>query len=163
MSLSANLIKTGLLIREAVVEDAEALSQMICENAYALLKPHYSEEQWDVFLKYYSPVVIAEKIKRQTIYCAIDEKTVVGCAGLNQDFVVGFYTRLDKRNLGIGKLLMNYLESQARMKGLKALQLAASPEGLGFYYKNGWEKVRDFETDHYGVQFQETLMVKNLT
>lgn len=162
MAESANLIQTEILIRRAILNDAEVLSQLICENAYALLRTHYSEEQWNVFLKYYSPEVMADKIKRQTIYCAIEGDTVVGCVGLDHDFVVGFYTRLNKRNHGIGRLLMNHLESHARMKGLKILQLAASPEGLGFYYKNGWEKVRDIEIDHYGVTFYETLMVKNL-
>ena len=152
----------GLSIRKAVVDDAEVLSQIICEHAYTILKPHYSEEHWNVFLKYYSPKVMAGKIERQMIYCAIEENTVVGCIGLDQDFVAGFYTRLNKRNQGIGKLLMNHIEMRARTNGWRALQLAASPEGLGFYYKNGWEKVRDIEIDHYGVQFYETLMLKNI-
>jgi hypothetical protein len=65
-------------------------------------------------------------------------------------------------NQGIGKRMMKFLEDFALIKGLKKIQLAASPEGLSFYHKNGWKKVRDIVIEHYGVGFHETLMVKEL-
>lgn len=63
---------------------------------------------------------------------------------------------------GIGKLLITYLENHALNSGLIKLQLASTPEGLAFYYKNGWQKVENFTVNHYGVEFEETLMVKEL-
>lgn len=149
-------------IRRAIHSDAVALSSLICENASKCLRPHYSEEQWNIFLKYYSPAVMSEKIKTQVIFCALEGKTPVGCIGLHDDHVVGFYTRLEKRNQGIGKMLMAHLETYAKATGLSQLRLAASPEGLAFYYKNGWQKVKEFVVEHYGVGFNETLMKKKL-
>lgn len=151
-----------LNIRRAFPADAGALSIMICENAFGILKPHYSDEQWNVFLRYYSPEVMSEKIKTQVIFCALHGKTIVGCIGLHDDYVVGFYTRLENRNQGIGNMLMNHLEAYARAIKLSELRLASSPEGLAFYYKNGWTKVKDFTIEHYGVGFNETLMKKKL-
>lgn len=153
---------TQIEIRPALENDAEKLSQMICENAQAILSPHYNDKQWAIFIKYYSPEVMRKKISEQNVFCAELNEQTVGTIALDKDFVVGFYTRLQYLNRGIGKTMMKHLEAFALKKGLTELQLAASPEGLSFYYKNGWGKVKDFIIEHYGVGFEETLMIKNL-
>lgn len=151
-----------MIIRRAIESDAEELSGMICENAKALLSPHYTKEQWDIFITYYSPEVVRKKISQQIVFCAELNGEIVGSVALDNDFVVGFYTRLDYLNQGIGAKMMKHLERFALENNLKVIQLAASPEGLKFYFKNGWEKVKDIIIDHYGVGFEETLMKKNL-
>ncbi|MGO4294331.1 GNAT family N-acetyltransferase [Chitinophaga sp. RAB17] len=153
---------SSIHIRAAQPSDAKQLSDLICENAEKLLKPHYNNEQWNIFIKYYSVQVLSEKIASQTVFCAERDGQIIGTAALDGDFVVGFYTRLQYVNQGIGKQLMTYLETYAQSKGLTTLQLAASPEGLAFYYKNGWQKVKDFTIEHYGVGFEETLMSKQI-
>lgn len=151
-----------LTIRLAIDKDAESLSQMICENAEAMLLPHYNEKQWNIFIKYYSPEVMRVKIKEQYFFCAELNANIVGTIALDKEFVVGIYTRLGYLNQGIGKAIMQHLERFALNKGLKEIQLAASPEGLSFYYKHGWEKVKDITIEHFGVGFKETLMVKRI-
>jgi len=155
-------MKNELTIRRAFECDAEELSQLICENAKAMLAPHYSKEQWDIFITYYSPEVIREKINRQIVFCCELKGKIVGSVALDNDFVVGFYTHLEYLHQGIGTALMNHLEAFASEKSLKEIQLAASPVGLNFYIKNGWKKVKDITIDYYGVGFEETLMVKRL-
>lgn len=149
-------------IRPAHDGDAKALSEMICENAREILSPHYNERQWAIFIQYYSPEVMREKISRQYVFCAELDGQIIGTIALDKDFVVGFYTRLQNVNQGVGKRMMKFLEDFALMKGLKKIKLAASPEGLSFYHKNGWQKIRDIVIEHYGVGFHETLMVKEL-
>ncbi|MBO9728552.1 MAG: GNAT family N-acetyltransferase [Chitinophaga sp.] len=149
-----------LHIRNAQISDAEQLSEMIYENTHAMLKPHYNQLQWETFVRYYSVPVLREKISAQAVFCAEINNKIVGTIALDGDFVVGFYTRLENMRQGIGKLLMDHLESYAASLGLTELQLGASPEGLAFYYKNGWQKVRDFTIYHYNVGYEETLMSK---
>jgi GNAT superfamily N-acetyltransferase len=149
-------------IRSAFDNDAETLSKMICENAQAILSQHYDERQWAIFIQYYSPDVMLQKINNQYVFCAELDGLIVGTIALDKDLVVGFYTRLQYLNQGIGKMMMKHLESFAVIKGLERIQLAASPEGLAFYYKNGWRKIKDIVIEHYGVGFQETLMAKDL-
>lgn len=149
-------------VRKAQISDAKQLSELILENAEELVRPHYSEEQWNIFIKYYSEEVVAEKIGRQVVFIAEKEGLIVGTVALEDDFVVGVYTRLQNVGQGIGKLLMAHLENYAKDSGVTQLQLAASPTGLAFYYKNGWEKVKEFIIEYYGVGFEETLMIKNL-
>ena len=153
---------SSIHIRAAQLSDAKQLSDLICENAQQLLKPHYNHQQWDIFIRYYSEQVLEEKITRQTVFCAERDGQMLGTVALDGDFVVGFYTRLQHVNQGIGKQLMIHLETYAQSMGLTMLQLAASPEGLAFYYKHGWEKVKDFTIEHYGVGFEETLMTKHV-
>lgn len=151
-----------ITIREAIDDDAEELSFLILENASHLLRQHYSDEQWRIFQAYYATDVMREKIRTQKIFCAVEDAVIVGSIGLSDDFVIGFYTRLTHRGRGVGKLLMDHLIQYAATLGLSELQLAASPEGVGFYLKNGWERVRDVEMNYYGVLFRETLMRKKL-
>lgn len=103
-----------------------------------------------------------EKIKTQHVFCAELNGQIVGTVALDKDFVVGFYTRLKFQKRGIGKIMMKYLEEFALKKGLDVIQLAASPKGLLFYYKNGWVKIKDTIFEYYGVGFEETLMFKKL-
>ncbi|RUT72450.1 GNAT family N-acetyltransferase [Flavobacterium cupreum] len=149
-------------IRKAEITDAKSLSELICENARKILKPHYSEVQWEIFIKYYAVETMATKITTQLVFCAEKDDEIVGTIALDGDFIVGFYTRLQSMNQGIGKLLITSLENHALNSGLTKLQLASTPEGLDFYYKNGWQKVKNFTVNHYGVEFEETLMVKEL-
>lgn len=156
-------MKNEISIRRALESDAEVLSQMICENAKELLAPHYTKEQWDIFITYYSPEVIRQKINEQIFFCAEINSEIVGSIALDNDFVVGFYTRLGYLNQGIGAAMMKHLEAFALENKLKEIRLAASPIGVKFYLKNGWEKVEDITIEYYGVGFEETLMVKKLT
>ena len=149
-------------IRPASYLDAEELSQLISENALALLREHYSDVQWQAFISYYSVNVMREKIRAQQIFCAIQSNQIVGTVALDNDFVVGFYTRLQNLGQGIGTYMMSHIERLATQQGLNEIQLAASPAALSFYYKNGWQKVRDITPQYAGVEFEETLMVKSI-
>jgi GNAT superfamily N-acetyltransferase len=148
------------VIRSARLSDALPLSQLVADNAQALLRSHYSDAQWEAFISYYSVDVMHQKIQSQHLFCATQSETIVGTIALDNDFVVGFYTRLPNLGQGIGTLLMDHIEQVAREHGLTQIQLAASPAALSFYYKNGWQKVRDIRPCYAGVEFEETLMVK---
>lgn len=151
-----------LTIRKANLADAKVLSELILENAHALLKPHYSNEQWAVFEQYYSEQVVAEKINRQHVFCCEINNIIVGTVALDEDFVVGFYTKLNYLQKGIGTALMQHLEQFASQNGLKEIQLAASPVGMLFYLKQGWQKIKDAKMVYLGVVFEEVLMKKEL-
>lgn len=143
-------------------EDAENLSELISKNAATILRQHYSDQQWEVFIRYYSPAVMLIKIRKQDIFCAMLNDELTGTIALEKDFVVGFYTAIAHLNKGVGKVLMRHLEEFALAKGITQLQLAASPEGVTFYYKNGWEKVKNITMTYLEVGFEETLMIKKL-
>lgn len=98
----------------------------------------------------------------QYIFCAEFNGNIVGTIALDKEFIVDFYTRLEYLNQGVGTSIMQHLEKFALDIGLNKIQLAASPEGLSFYYKHGWKKVKDITVEHYGVGFNETLIVRHI-
>lgn len=149
-------------IRPARPDDAEALSQLMCDNAWVTLAPHYTPVQMDTFLRYYSVEAVAAKIGSQSVFCAEEEGQLIGTIALDGDFVVGFYTHRDYLGRGIGAKLLRHIEAFALSKGLFEIRLSASPVGLAFYYKQGFEKVSDCIFSYLGVDFDETLMRKVL-
>ena len=149
-----------ITIRPARFSDAEELSQLIFENSAALLKKHYSPAQWNAFISYYSVEALRQKIETQQVFCALQANQIVGTIALNQDFVVGFYTRIQNQRQGIGQQLMNFIVQVAKQKGLTQIQLAASPVALNFYVKNGWQSLGNTYPIYADVQFEETLMHK---
>jgi GNAT superfamily N-acetyltransferase len=152
-----------LIIRTATPADAEPLARLIAANAWATLAPYYSAVQMEAFLDYYSPPAMKEKIASQFVYCAETDGQLSGTIALTTNgFVVGFYTHADYLGQGIGKALMQHIEQVALQKSFREIRLTASPVGLGFYYKLGWEKLSDYLFQHLGVGFKETLMAKRL-
>src|SRR5688572_13945375 len=149
-------------IRVATLADARELSELIYENAFEALAPCYSKAQWSAFKMYYSSESMQQKIENQIVLCAILSGSIVGTIALHDSFVVGFYVKLKNLKQGIGKLLMRHIEEVALKMGMTSINLAASPAGLPYYYKNGWQQVSDIEIDHHGVKFEETLMRKDL-
>lgn len=152
----------NLIIRKADFNDAQELSELAIATAKKELKPYYSKEQWDVFVKYYSTKVLITKIEANDVFCACLGNEIVGTIALDKDFVVGFYTKVNHLGKGIGRLLMEYLEEHARSKGLQKIGLAASPIATGFYTKLGWQTVEECNFEYLGIDFLETLMTKNL-
>lgn len=152
----------NILMRPAVASDADALSELICKNAQSTLAVHYTEKQWEAFFSYYSPEAMIGKIQTQSVFCAVVNEEIIGTIALENDFVLGFYTRVEKLNQGIGTFMMAYLEDFAKKSGISELYLAASPVALDYYYKNGWKKIKDTTIMYRGIPFDETLMKKLL-
>lgn len=154
---------TDLLIRQADPADSAALSELICDNAENLLKSHYSDIQWESFVTFYTPEAMAEKFSVLTIFCAEINGVIVGTIALRNDFVVGFYTKASYVGRGIGTSLIKHVEKYAAGAGVKKLQLSSSPVALSFYLKNGWVKIKDIIANYGGVDFDETLMEKDIS
>lgn len=156
-------MQTEIIIRVAVSKDAAAISELIIENAKATLFAYYSPEQWNVFVQYYNTATVGNKLADHLFFCAEQNHEIIGVIGLDRNWVVGFYTKANLLNKGIGTLLMNHLENYALNNGISRLKLASSPVGLEYYYKKGWKKIKEVKLKYLGVEFDETLMEKVLS
>ena len=151
-----------MLIRPATIADALAISELVHRNSRETLLPHYSPEQWAVFVQYYSLAAVEEKIRTQDVFVAIIDNEMVGTIALEDDMVLGFYTHPAHMGKGIGTAVLNHLEQHARAKGLDHLQLAASPVAVSFYEERGWQRLGEEWFVYGGVRFWETRMRKEL-
>lgn len=148
----------SIQIRKAGLTDAAALSDLVLRNARQTLFPHYSTEQWNVFIQYYSVEAVEEKIRTQEVFIAFDGDRMAGTIALEEGFVLGFYTGPSFMGRGVGTALLQFLESYAGEKGLEQLELAASPVAVSFYTQRGWEVVGEEWFVYKGVKFWETRM-----
>ncbi len=153
---------TQITIRPATLEDAEALSRLICDNAQHTLSRHYSPLQMETFLKYYAPDQVLDKIGHQLVFCAVQDGNLVGTVALEDDLIVGFYTHKDHLGKGVGTLLLRHTEQIALQNGFHEVQLSASPAAQGYYLKQGFDEVSPCVFTYHGVDFDETFMRKRL-
>lgn len=152
----------NIKIRAAELNDAKHLSKLIQENAIVILSEFYTDEQMKAFLEYYNTSRMQERIINQNVFCAVQEDVIVGTIALDNEFLVGFYTRIENLRQGIGHLMMTFVEEYAKSKGLTELFLTSSPFAEKFYLKNGWTSIKAEVYQYCGVDFAETLMSKKI-
>ncbi len=151
-----------LTIRRASQSDAAAIGELVLLNARKTLFQFYSTLQWEVFSRYYSTEAVLAKLDTQIIFCGEINEQLVATVAIENGFVLGFYTHPDHLGRGIGTSMMEYLEQEAKAQGILELELAASPVGVAYYLKHGWEKVDEEDFYYEGVLFRETRMRKKL-
>ncbi len=157
VKINSNL-HPALFIRRAVIEDSSAIKKLIIETALLHLRPHYTAQQWQVFKNYYALNQVRAKLQTQHTWLAFKNTKLVGTVSLANNLVVGFYTHHHYMRLGIGTALMQQLIAHATSNNLEELKLLASPVGIAYYCKHGWQIVEATKYMYMGVAFDETLM-----
>ena len=61
---------------------------------------------------------IRKKLEERTIFCAFENKKLVGTIGLEGKEVVGLYVSYSNIGKGVGKALLNHLEEFAERNGI---------------------------------------------
>lgn len=132
-----------------------------CENIIHLID-HYKVRK-EVFIdeqnvSYEDEFDLLEK--ERIPFIIYDNEIPIAAARLN---VQKEYTKIERvcvikkyRNLGIGKLIMNYLIDYSRSLGYKEVYLSAQTQALDFYEKLGFKKFGDIFLDanipHYKMK-----------
>jgi putative acetyltransferase len=154
--------RASITIRAATERDAGAISALIRRNADAVLAKEYSPAQLAAWKRYNTPARLRDRMKSRTTFGAYRAGQLCGTIGLEGTELVGFYVRPSCRGQGIGKLLLAWLEAFALSKGIRSLRLTSSPSATTFYSQHGWRTRRSVTLSIHGVDFEETLMTKNL-
>lgn len=151
----------GLQIKNAVLEDCAAISQLIRENTREVKENNYSEEHMEVWIRHTCPEEIQKLFKRRTIFCGFFENEMVGTIAMEEGDVVGLYIAVNHLRKGIGKVLLIHLEKYALKLNFDSLSLTSTPSGLPFYLANGYKILGPETIMVDGVEFHETRMVKH--
>lgn len=151
-----------MIIRKANINDAKRISYLIRQNTLHVNENGYSLDKRKAWSKQNKPKAIKEQLQRRDFYCAFKQNRLIGTVALEGNLVCGMYVSYSKRGKGLGQKLLEYIEKVARQKNLKELILTATPNGYGFYKKNGY-KVYGKTVHHYeGQNFPEPKMSKTL-
>ena len=90
-----------------------------------------------------TPPFLRELAKERMILVAMEGDVIVGTASLGRDQVHAVFVHPTRQGRGIGRRLMEAVESEARARGERELILYASLSAVAFYEANGWRTVRE--------------------
>ena len=152
----------NIRIRKATIRDAHRISYLIKKNADHVLSEDYSKEQIAAWKNENTVKTITDNLKSRTTFVAYQNGQLVGTIGLDGNNLVGLYISYHKRGRGLGYKLLDHVENYAKKNKIKELHLTATPNGYGFYLKNGYKSYGKIELYYGGVKFVETKMVKTI-
>lgn len=147
------------LIRQADPQEASPISRVVLSALRQSNAQDYSAEIIAQVARNFSPEAILQRLAQRQVYVAIREGQVVATASLDQDVVRSVFVEPSQQGLGIGKQLMEHLQSIALDQGCTRLRVPSSITAQGFYAALGYEAVRD---EFHGAE-RTIIMEKVLT
>jgi GNAT superfamily N-acetyltransferase len=93
------------------------------------------------------------------MYVAVEDERILGTVSLKDNVILALFVNPKFHSKGIGTELMNYVESTARKRDYKQVNVGSSVTAYEFYRKRGYKKVRDEYSPQYG---QGIVMEKSL-
>ncbi len=137
------MINSGFEIRNASEKDIDQILE-ITNSAFAAYK-ELAKTEFDLPALKETKEIIADDIKNKLVLVAYINGKVVGSVRVSVNGETGYLSRFgvspDYQNLGIGKALMNLVDINMKVLGVKQLQLhtAAKIRSLVvFYYGRGF-------------------------
>jgi len=130
-------------IRNAMDTDAPAISQTVINALRQSNAQDYSPEIIDQVAQNFSPSAILQLLAQRQILVATVDNHIVATASLDQDVVRSVFVDPSYQGKGLGRHLMERIQSIAINAGLNLLQVPSSITAEGFYASLGFKKVRD--------------------
>jgi N-acetylglutamate synthase-like GNAT family acetyltransferase len=126
-------------IRKAKSSDLKEMSILRMNTIKRFNAKDYPKKVFLDLLRRNSVPELKIKMKKGEIFCAVDNREIIGTVGLEEDKVWGMYTKVSRQGEGIGTKLMDFLEKHAKKKGLKNLFTYSTPYAKDFYIKRGFK------------------------
>ncbi len=134
-----------ITIRGFEYSDARDVSELIIDNLMLVNSRDYGEEAARQLAHFYSPQALLAYAQNGNMYVALEHSMIIGTAALEQDRVRNVFVRIDHHQQGIGRILMQHIETIARQQGKTRLGLRASISAAAFYQKLGYAIVEEIE------------------
>jgi len=130
-----------VVIRRAVPADAEAITPVHVASIRMLCAKDYTPEQIDAWAGWKSPDTYrAAMAAGEVFFVAEVDGRIVGFSVLHGDEVKAVYLHPDHVGRGIGRRLVEAVESEARACGVAELHLTSTLTSVGFYESCGYTK-----------------------
>ena len=129
-------------IRRATQRDRESIWNVHIRAIQEVCKSHYSQKEIEDWSEVIKPTRYNEPIKRGAFFVAVDDNVIVGFGNLNQDSgeIEAVYVAPEYVRRGVGREILQALESVARDVGLKLLRLSSSLNAVQFYENAGYRR-----------------------
>ncbi|QTH14406.1 GNAT family N-acetyltransferase [Pseudomonas corrugata] len=131
------------LIRYATNADAPEISRTIVNTLRQSNAQDYSSEIIDQVAQNFSPVAILCLLTERQVLVATANSHIVATASLDQNVVRSVFVDPSHQGKGIGRLLIERLQTMAKNAGLNLILVSSSITAEGFYVSLGFKKIRD--------------------
>jgi GNAT superfamily N-acetyltransferase len=159
-----------MIIRKAIMEERDAIQELIAASARHLSREHYDDLQIETAITTVFGVD-TDLIEDGTYLVAEIDDQVVGCGGWSKRKTLyggdqyrsrdtayldpksepakirAFFIHPDHARKGIARAILNQCETEARADGFRALELMATLPGIEFYKSVGFIETGNFDLD----------------
>jgi len=137
-------------IRSFEPDDAEALSRLISMTLRTSNADDYRSDALSRIEAEFSPSGLRTLAKQRRIFVAVEGATIVGTASVVGNWVHAVFVHPLTQRRGLGRQLMETLESHASTHGERWLGLYASVGAVPFYQTLGWRIEREHQSEDIG-------------
>lgn len=152
-------------IRSYQSSDAAALWQVFHSAVHQLTAADYSEQQRLAWAPH-TPDMAAWAQRMQALQPFVasnEQEQILGYADLQAGgYIDHFFVAASASGIGTGRLLMQYIETQARQRGLAQLSADVSLTAQGFFQHFGFVITRQQNPVIRGISLANAHMVKKL-
>jgi GNAT superfamily N-acetyltransferase len=173
-------------VRQATLDDREAITQLIAESARRLSREHYDDAQIESAIASIFGVDTT-LIEDETYFVAEEDGTLIGCGGWSKRKTLfggdqfstrdtgmidpateparirAFFVHPEHARKGVARAILSVCEREARVHGFGALELMSTLPGIKFYEANGYSRVGHFDLElDDGVKLQFVPMRKQI-
>jgi GNAT superfamily N-acetyltransferase len=145
-------------IRPFEASDAASVSQLISTTLRTSNVRDYPEDFLSRVEAFLTAKSLCHLAAERAIFVAVDGEAIVGTASLGAGQVHAVFVHPGRHGDGIGRRLMEAVESEARARGERRLVLYASLTAVPFYETSGWRAVRE----HHDGNARLIVMTKRL-
>ena len=156
-----------ITVRSYKTGDEVAMAEMIAYTLRVSNRNDYSPEYLEGIVNHYPPEFFVARAKDSHFYVFCDGERIVGCGGITgyrgsttESYLFAIFVHPDYQGLGLGKLMMDTLESDAYFKRAWRTELASSITAVGFYQTMGYKFKEGISApDENGVIKMEKAMI----
>lgn len=135
-----------LLIRPFRDGDETGMAGLVARTLRVSNRDDYAPEYLEKIAEGHSPAFFARQAKDARFYVVCDGDRLVGCGGITgyrgstaESYLLSVFVLPEYQGRGIGRRIMETLESDAYFRRARRIELGASLTAVGFYRKLGYE------------------------
>ena len=129
-------------IRRFKSKDAEEVSCLISKTLREINTQDYPLRIIENVERNYLPSKLIEKSKYRDIFVAEESGEILGTISIEGDAVFSVFIKSTYQRKGMGRKMIEYIESNAKKKGIKTLKVSSSITSFEFYKKLGYKKIK---------------------
>lgn len=149
----------SIVVRPFEKGDEAAMAEMIAHTLRVSNRDDYTPEYLEGIVNHYPPEFFTEHAEDSHLYVLCDGERIIGCGGITgcwgsttESYVFSVFVHPDYQGHGLGKMIMDALESDDFFRRAARTELASSITATGFYQKLGYAFIDGITTpDEAGV------------